>query len=360
VERGRLDPVQGVLAVLDEGAATGANKFGLLLALIDLAPLAADDVLSVDAIAEKLLEIQWDQGLPFHEGQPLRQVTSGNRANTTVIQEIVRLYEELGGPVPYETAWLRLPAASWRRAVRKVAAATAKNPLKLLQRLPGDPAPFLYELDERGRAIRFLPGAVDALVVYGPVLRDLVQFRFVRFVAAANRAVLGASVEEDLERHLFGAARHMPPPAMRRDLWELQGGRCLYTGRSVADPSHGGRASALDHVLAWSRVRLSVTENFVVTSTGFNSTKGAALLGGELIAVWVDHLTRHRDDLAAISARHGWPSDPRRAGTLALAVYRGASPATPALGPNGTLRSLDEYPRDVILEQLARVAEMPD
>jgi hypothetical protein len=35
---GDLEPIEGVLAVLDSGSASGTNKFGLPLALIDLAP----------------------------------------------------------------------------------------------------------------------------------------------------------------------------------------------------------------------------------------------------------------------------------------------------------------------------------
>lgn len=38
---GEIDPVDGILAVLAEGATTGTNKYALLLALLDLAPPSA-------------------------------------------------------------------------------------------------------------------------------------------------------------------------------------------------------------------------------------------------------------------------------------------------------------------------------
>ena len=38
-----LSPIEGVLALLDEGAATGTNKYGLLLALLELAPEVGPD-----------------------------------------------------------------------------------------------------------------------------------------------------------------------------------------------------------------------------------------------------------------------------------------------------------------------------
>ena len=76
----QLDPIEGILAVLDEGSVTGTNKFGVLLALIDLAPSIEDPngELSVWRIAEKLIEIHWDHALGL-EGlghPPLRQVSA--------------------------------------------------------------------------------------------------------------------------------------------------------------------------------------------------------------------------------------------------------------------------------------------
>lgn len=78
MSRPQLDPVEGVLAVLDQGSATGTNKFGLLLALLDLAPsVGNDEILLVSRIAEKLIELHWDHARPYRKVR-LRQVTSGN------------------------------------------------------------------------------------------------------------------------------------------------------------------------------------------------------------------------------------------------------------------------------------------
>lgn len=349
----QLDPVEGVLAVLDEGSATGTNKFGLLLALIDLAPsVNSDDVLTVSLIAEKLLELHWDHAKPYR-GATLRQVTSGNRENTTVLLVIKDLQEVVGADLPFEQARLKVHGHVWRKAVNEVARGTVKNPLPRLQHLPGDPPPFLYErVAGSPSRIRFVDGALDALVRYGPILRDLIEFRFVRLVAESNRVSLGAPVADQIDEHLFGASRHMPPIAMRRDLWKIQDGRCIYTDGPVGDPARSGSRASLDHVVPWARVRLSAAENFLVTATATNSAKQAILLAPELLDRWVKHLKSTHEEIASIAGRYGWPSDLQRVAAVAIAQYRHARPASPVWRGAAGVDALMEDGRTAALELL--------
>ncbi|EFG79883.1 hypothetical protein HMPREF0591_0210, partial [Mycobacterium parascrofulaceum ATCC BAA-614] len=198
--------------------------------------------------------------------------------------------------------------------------------------------------------IQFVDGALEALVRYGPVLRDLIEFRFVRFVAKANRVTLGTPVEDQLHEHLFGLARHMPPVDMRHDLWMIQQGRCVYTGLEIEDPAVTGNRASVDHVVPWRRVRLSAAENFLITATVTNSAKSDVLLAPELLSRWVNHLSTQREAIATVAENHGWPSDLSRVAEVASAQYRHASPAIPvwegasgfdALGEEGRVRSLE-------------------
>lgn len=354
----KLDPVEGILAILDNGSATGTNKFGLLLALLDLAPsVDADGTLAVSRIAEKLIELHWDHARPF--GDPrrnlgtLRQVSSGNRANTTVLLVVRRLQEEVGHDVAFEQAYPMINALKWQIAVDEVARGTAKNPLRLLQTLPGGPPPFLYEIVSGAPArIRFFDGAVDALVSYGSILRGLVQFRFARFVTRVNRMSLGTPIEDQIAEHLFGADRHMPSMAMRRDLWVIQGRCCLYTGLPVGDPSIRKDRVSLDHVVPWSRVRLSVAENFVVTTGSTNSAKSGLLLGPLLLSRWLEYLVSNGEAIAAAAASHGWPSDIHRVISVAEAQYRYARPSTPVWCGADGVDSLGVAQRDGAVELL--------
>lgn len=356
--RPQLDPVEGILAVLDEGSTTGTNKFGLLLALIDLAPsVDSDRVLSVSRIAEKLIELHWDHAKPYR-GSTLRQVASGNRENTTFLLVVKDLQEDDGAALPFEQARLKIDDRAWRTAVSEVSRGTLKNPLPRLQHLPGDPPPFLYESVSGSPArIRFVDGALEALVQYGPILRDLIEFRFVRFVADKNRASLGTSVADQIDEHLFGASRHMPPVAMRHDLWIIQDGRCLYTGGSVGDPARSGSRASLDHVVPWARVRLSAAENFLVTATATNSAKNAVLLAPDLLNRWVEHLKRNNEEIASVARQYGWPSDLEGLAAVAIAQYRHSRPASPAWRGVAGVEALSERGRTRALELLTNLAD---
>jgi 5-methylcytosine-specific restriction endonuclease McrA len=345
----KVDPVEGVLAVLGDGAATGSNKFALLLALIDLAPSVTDeDSLGVDDIARKLLELHWDHPRPFN-GQVLRQVVSGNRANSTAVLEVQRLQQRWDCSVvpPFAMARNVLDQQDWEGAVKSVAAATAKNPLRLLQTVNGQQISFLYEVV--GPSVRFLPGAISALVRYGPLLRELVEFRYVKFVARANTKTNQPSLEDRVAEHLFGAERFMPPVPLRHQLWELQEHVCIYTGQPIDDPLLLTGNSSVDHVVPWSRARISDIENFVLTTRSVNSAKGNLLLAPGLVERWSIHLEKNGDALGALASRFGWPTDRRRVINDVTAFYRhGGNSAVVWDGMGGPLTLNTEHLESVL------------
>lgn len=349
----RLDAVEGVLAVLNEGSARGTNKYGLLLALIELAPVIGDgNSLSVEQISEKLLELHWDHAREFNNA-PLRQLNSGNRQNTTVVLEAISLQQSLRKACSFEQASRTIAGRQWAESIRKIAFDAWRNPIRLLQNLPGSPPNFLYDIeDDRPRRIRLFEESLDALVRYGEVLRELIEFKFVRFVAEANKPSTGGSFEEDVAEFLFGTTRQMPPKSVRRDLWELQGRRCLYTGAAIADPTSDSSGSSVDHVIPWKRTRLSAVENFVITTKQVNSSKSALLLAPILVARWAKYLIEEQSPMGAIALRNGWCSDLARVVAVALAQYRHATPATPVWDPEVGVRVLGTEGRRDAVEAL--------
>ena len=324
-----LSPVEGVLAVLSEGAATGTNKYGLLLALLDLAP-EVDPVtrqLDYDTLAWRTLQLHWDHARPFNDNVPLRQVRSGNREQLVVVTEAQRLSELSGEPgISFERARLMVPEAEWQASVRRVRASVSAWPVKHLQNLPGESGPFLYDVG-RGYLV-FLPGVLEDLIAFAPVLRELVESRFVQFVMRAN----GASFAElALREHLFGAQRHSPSAEIRAALSDLQHGRCLYSGQVLTQAS----TTALDHVMPWARTRLSALANFAVVDARLNSSKSDALLAPEPLRLWVDHLDRHGSHIAEIGDRYEWPTELGRVRQVAHALYRAARPGAATWSVDG-------------------------
>ena len=259
-----------MLEVLDRASMTGTNKLGLLLTLLDLAPTLDGETPSIapDEVAERYLEIHWEHARPY-QGKTLRQSSARKRRDdgttaddTTVMQEIQQLRDLLKenkrgdlrdkplGVVERkveDTGW----HSEWQKALgaalKRIRASLLKNPVRLLQKLPGNPEPFLYDLNSDKSGLTLLPGVAQNLTKFGGVLRPLVEFRFAQAVMRINREELKLPVD-DVYSHLFGRERVMPPTKMRDRLVCIQDGRCIYTGDQLT-----GIDRSLDHVVPWSR-----------------------------------------------------------------------------------------------------------
>ena len=344
-----MDPIPGILEILDRAAMTGTNKLGLLLTLIDLAPALEGDAPSVTQtrIAQRYLEIHWEHARPYPYGGRtfnLRQSSARKRRSdgtvaddTTVMQEIRGLRDllECGDrgdlqEMPLEIVERRLDGTDlqteWKQAyetaLAKVRANLLRNPVRLLQRLPGDPDPFLYDMTGDKTALTFLPGVARSLTRFAGVLRPLIEFRFAQAVMRINRETLQLPID-DVYSHLFGRDRIMPSPKMRQGLVEIQRGRCIFT--DIRLPTTGG---SLDHVVPWSRARLSQIENFVMTTPSVNSSKSDSLPAPAAMERWFQHIDTNSGELQQCADEHGWLTDLDSVRRVALHIYRALDAST--------------------------------
>ncbi len=345
----RLDPIQGVLEILDRASMTGTNKLGLLLTLIDLAPTLDIDATGIarSQLSGRFLDIHWEHARPY--GSPDGEVTlrqssvrkrrdDGTTADdTTVMQEVHRLRKLLADrncgdlrDKPLEIVKHSLEDAEWHQeweeefeiALAKVRAALLKNPVRLLQRLPGDPDPFLYDLTSDEPGLALLPGVAESLTKFAGVLRPLVEFRFAQAVVRINHETLRLPVD-DVYTHLFGRGRIMPPPSVRKRLVQIQDGRCIFTGDPL--PATGG---SLDHVMPWSRVRLSQIENFLMTTSSVNSQKADSLLAPAAIERWLQHVDAKSSEIRECAQDHNWPAGIDSVRQVALRMYEALDAST--------------------------------
>lgn len=330
---------------------TGTNKLGFLLTLLDLAPTLDGDAVSVTRtqVAERYLEIHWEHARPYPIGGSddlvtLRQSSARKKRSdgtiaddTTVMQEIHRLRKLLKchqrgdlSERPLSIVKRSAEDAEWHSeweealetALAKVRASLLKNPVRLLQELPGDPEPFLYHSASGASDLTLLPGVAESLTKFGGILRPLVEFRFAQAVVRINHETLQLPVD-DVYSHLFGRDRIMPPPKMRDRLVEIQQGRCIFT--RIQLPKSGG---SLDHVVPWSRVRLSQIENFVMTTRSVNSNKSDSLPAPMAIERWIEHVKTNSEELRECADDHGWLTDFDSVRQVALHIYRAADVAS--------------------------------
>ena len=366
----RLDPIQGVLEILRRASMTGTNKLGLLLTLLDLAPekVRGNVRISKKEIAARYLEIHWEHGRPYGN-TALRQTSAIKRrkdntvsTDTTVMQEVHELRRLLRETERGDLRDRSLDVVKnymagtewnddWERALDKSLARVEKslwkNPVRLLQKLPGDPDPFLFEFSAGHPDIAFLPGVAEDLTRFSGVLRPLVEFRFSELVAAINRDTI-TSPEHDIHTHLFGRDRIMPPDGIRRGLLKLQGRRCLLTDRRIRPSS-----SSLDHVIPWSRTRVSQIENFLMTTPSVNSSKADSLLGPVLVKKWMNHVTDQALAIQSLAQNYNWPTDLDRVRRVALHTYEALDPSTGVWNGTTGVQPLGEHGKATILKILS-------
>lgn len=324
---------------------TGTNKLGLLLALLDLAPTLDGDsaTISRSQVAERYLEIHWEHARPY-QGVTLRQSSARKKRDdgttaddTTVMQEVHRLRTLLterhrgdlcDKPLDFirrsveHSDWHSAWEEALETALARVRASLLKNPVRLLQQLPGNPDPFLYEVKSNKSGLTLLPGVAESLTRFAGILRPLVEFRFAQAVVRINHETLNLPVD-DVYSHLFGHDRIMPPPKMRERLVQIQRGRCIFTGASL--PAAGG---SLDHVVPWSRARLSQVENFLMTTRSVNSTKSDSMLGPAAIERWLRHLDANSAAIRECAHEHNWPSNLDSVRQVALHMYEALDATT--------------------------------
>ena len=341
----RLNPVLGVLDILDRAAMTGTIKLGLLLTLLDLAPTLSGDARSIPraALAERYLEIHWEHARPYN-GVTLRQNSSRKKRkdgtvadDTLVMQEIRRLREVLKDngrgdlqDKPLQMVRRVLEGSEWHlqwqeeldTALARVQVALLKNPVRLLQVLPGKPDPFLYDLAEDRSGLQLRPGVAESLTRFAGVLRPLIEFRFAQAVMRINRETLELPID-DVYSHLFDRERIMPPVKMRQELARIQRERCILTGRSLA-----ATGRSLDHVLPWSRARFSQVENFLMTTPSVKSKKSDSLLAPAALERWLRYLKENSEKIRKCAQAHNWPTDIDRVRSVTLNTYQAIDATT--------------------------------
>ena len=369
----RLDPVEGVVAILSRAAMTGTHKLGLLLALLDLAPesVKSDGRVSRDSLASRIVEIHWTHGRPYGDNATrLRQTSSRKRKDdgsvsddATVMLEIqkLRTFLRFKSPSledrPLEVVQRRSEGEDWHgewcdrfeKSLRNVGNGLWKNPVKHLQELSGNSKPFLFERDG-SRGIRFLEGVPQVLSRYAGVLRPLIEFRFTERVVKINR-MGDLSPQREIHAHLFGRDRIMPPDSMRSEMRDLQCGHCVLTGDSL------GNEMSVDHLIPWSHHRLSKVENLLITTRSVNSRKSDSLPGPDAIEAWTKHVLDNSRAIGDIAQRHGWPTDLGHVLGVALHIYSSAAPTTGVWDGRQGVRPLGKAGQARVIDGLARAEQ---
>ena len=296
--------LRNIQRLLAEGQFVASYKFALLLALADLCVLKGDDSgasleLTIHDIAEKFIELYWQQCRPFEiGGQTTGVVLAQNTGKqAAVISEIIQTQRRCGGSL------FRLQQTApdlWRSLVGDVRQIVSVMPLWKLQTVGSERLEFLYENVGRGKSVTLKPGVAFCFRAFYGLIRDLIQGAWVRFVQKLNVNELGNLT--DLGSFLFGHERNVLE-AYRPILLDVQAGRCFYCHRDLQ------HRMEVDHFVPWSRYPTDLGHNFVLSHTACNNAKSDHLAAEDHLAAWMEQNREHAAEIDKRLAEAALPHD---------------------------------------------------
>jgi hypothetical protein len=274
----------------------------LLIALTNLAVEQGDDSgdalqLDLDDVARQYLELYWNMARPYPRVNAiLMQSTNPNKPSTM----ITLLAAEARHAA---SSYRRLRAYREKRdgLVGATRRTLAKDVIYRLQSVgasaSGRSDRFLYEHPATAPAcakfdtLTLKPGAAACMRRLRGVITAMVQARWAQWLRE-NNASLGP--DRDLERFLFGAERANVAVYAER-FYELQDGRCFYSGDRLRSPAVG----EVDHFIPWARYPFDSPFNLVLASRRVNHEMRDRLKPLEWRSRWLERNTGASDVLTA-------------------------------------------------------------
>jgi len=323
-----------VLAILEQGGFSATYKFALFTAILDLCIEKTSvqgvppESVTTRQLAEKVVELYWNQVSPFGRVGTLRQ-GGGTGEQAEIVWRIARARErwaDASTDTPHRARHEH--ALEFNSLLDFVEWKLIEMPIPRLQVLGREEERFLYEYnwtrDVRRSGVtsyqketdadfdnRLLlrPGVAEQLVRLNGILRPLFYRKWAVMVARMN-----ALPEAELERFLFGAER-VPLDPVRQPLRELQENRCFYCdGRIVA-------AADVDHFIPWSRYRDDGLDNLVAAHPACNNSKRDFLASAEHVQRWACRTRLQATALDMLARELSWPRNAERSLSVGAAVY---------------------------------------
>ena len=289
----QLQFLRDLQRILQEGSFTATYKFALVHALADLSVESGDDSgaplpIHLRDLGERLVVLYWRQVTPWPGAsatEALTQHTGGTAAVLRRVRETQAQYDD-------RLHRVRTRDGEWTDLVKDVSQVVRKYPLKLLQRVGTEEHEFLYANEVHGRGaeahIILKEGIAYCFRAFYPLILDLVQGAWARFVRKQNPNLLGEKAE--LREFLFGAERSTLLSA-RKPLLEFQDGSCFYCRRRIRENPE------VDHFIPWSRYPTDLGHNFVVAHQACNSRKSDHLAADKHLERWLARNQNHALEL---------------------------------------------------------------
>jgi diadenosine tetraphosphate (Ap4A) HIT family hydrolase len=327
----QVDFLTQIQRLLAGGSFSASYKYALLLALADLSvEQGGDDVgeltLSTDAIAEKFIEYYWEKSRPF-----VAAGAAAPRPGKTKAEKVVALLADAYGAVDGNLPALRADDAAWFKLLRAVRTVVQNTPLWKLQTVADEKVDFLYPSVGRGSEVTLRAGVAFCLRRFHGLVGRLVRGVWGDWVRAHNRDLAGDAA--GLEEFLFGP-RQKRIRAVAPLLYELQKGRCFYSGKEIARLDQG----VVDRFIPFSRYPHDFAHNLVFAGKRASVDKCDHLAAEDHLAAWCERNAQVGSLLGDACTAAGIASDLARMLAVARWAYSQADRSeTPVWNQGATL-----------------------
>ena len=315
---------QRLLEVVNDGKRDATYKLALLLALIDWAMSNPDqDRIMTRELASSVFAIYFRQLERFTDrfGRDI-VLRQGAQKKVLILDSVAGVRERNPG-IRQMGGLRRQDPRGVQRTIDTIERTLVAQPIPRLQRVGDKVVPFLYNCgwepkqplgplrrDERD-FIQLIDGVGERLVVFGPLIRPVIEQFWVTDVAKWS----GITTEEErLRVHLFGRNRSSFPGALRRGLTELQEGVCFYCAAKL------GSSSPIDHFVPWSRYPNDSVENLIVGCISCNAKKSDHLVSARFVRKWI--VRSDEPLLTKLALETNWEANPARAKGVVVSAYR--------------------------------------
>ena len=286
-----LDFLTKVEQLLSLGRFTSTYKFALLIALTNIAVEQGDDSgealeVPLDDVARQYLALYWSMARPY----PIVNALLKQNREAAKPSKIITLLKDEANRSASSYHRLRVYRESRDGLVNEARKTLAKDVLYRLQTVGATTESasdrFLYEHPPTAaecaklKYIVLKPGVAACLRRLRAVIIALVQARWALWVRE-NNETLGA--DRELESFLFGASRSAVSVYAER-FFQLQGGRCFYSGEKLARPNAG----EVDHFIPWARYPFDSPFNLVLASREVNNRMRDNLKSNEERERWLE------------------------------------------------------------------------
>lgn len=326
-----------ILSLIETTHYTTTYKLATLLAILDLLAEHTDPIDGVPAelpgleIGRRVVELYWPQSAPYATDGSAEAVLAQSSLNDIPAKLATwRLSHGVDPGATVDDA-RAIDPVGWNELEEQLAATVVGMPLPKLQKFGEGSAAvedrFLYDFAWREEVkpnrvlavsfddrIRFCPGVAERLVRLTPLLRPVLQARWVRLVATRNPGVVDA---HQLDEFLFGASR-ISLDRVRAPLVDAQEGQCFYCRHDLR------RDAAVDHFIPWSRHPDNTLDNLVAAHSPCNESKSSSLAALDHLERWMDRFEpgSASDELVTYVAEEvGWPRRSDRTLAAARASY---------------------------------------